>query len=163
MSVRDLIPWGRSNNRVPSVYRDDDRSPFLSLHREMNRMFDEFFRDFDMRLPIAVGGQWPHVDVVETDKEVTVTAELPGMEEKEVELLLEDGVLTLKGEKRAETEDKDRQFSERYYGRFERRISLDAEVQADKVQARFKNGVLTVTLPKDPEAQSKARRITIGH
>jgi len=163
MSVRDLIPWGRSNNRVPSVYRDDDRSPFLSLHREMNRMFDEFFRDFDMRLPIAVGGQWPHVDVVETDKEVTVTAELPGMEEKEVELLLEDGVLTLKGEKHAETEDKDRQFSERYYGRFERRISLDAEVQADKVQARFKNGVLTVTLPKDPEAQSKARRITIGH
>jgi HSP20 family protein len=53
MSVRDLIPWGRSNNRAPSVYRDDDRSPFLSLHREMNRMF----RDFDMRLPMAVGGQ----------------------------------------------------------------------------------------------------------
>jgi HSP20 family protein len=110
-----------------------------------------------------LAASWPHVDVVETDKEVTVTAELPGMEEKEVELLLEDGVLTLKGEKRAETEDKDRQFSERYYGRFERRISLDAEVQADKVQARFKNGVLTVTLPKDPEAQSKARCITIGH
>jgi HSP20 family protein len=163
MSVRDLIPWGRSNNRVPSVYRDDDRSPFLSLHREMNRMFDDFFRDFDMRLPMAAGGQWPQLDVAETDKEVTVTAELPGMEEKDIELLLEDGVLTLKGEKRAETEDKDRQFSERYYGRFERRIPLDAEVQADKIEARFKNGVLTVTLPKDPEAQPKARRIAIGH
>ena len=49
MSVRDLIPWGRSNHRAPSVYRDDDRSPFLSLHREMNRMFDDFFRDFDLR------------------------------------------------------------------------------------------------------------------
>ena len=94
---------------------------------------------------------------------MTVTAELPGMEEKDVDLLLEDGVLTLKGEKRAETEDKDRQFSERYYGRFERRSPLDAEVQADKVEARFKNGVLTVTLPKDPEAQPKARRIAIGH
>jgi HSP20 family protein len=163
MSVRDLIPWGRSNNRAPSVYRDDDRSPFLSLHREMNRMFDDFFRDFDMRLPMAAGGQWPQLDVAETDKEVTVTAELPGIEEKDVELLLEDGVLTLKGEKRAETEDKDRQFSERYYGRFERRIPLDAEVQADKVEANFKNGVLTVTLPKDPEAQPKARRIAIGH
>ena len=56
MSVRDLIPWGRSNTRAPSIYRDDDRSPFLSLHREMNRMFDEFFRDFDMRLPMAAGG-----------------------------------------------------------------------------------------------------------
>lgn len=129
----------------------------------MNCMFDDFFRAFDMRLPMAAGGQWPQLDVAETDKEVTVTAELPGMEEKDVELLLEDGVLTLKGEKRAETEDKDRHFSERYYGRFERRIPLGAEVQGDKVEARFKNGVLTVTLPKDPEAQPKARRIAVGH
>ena len=167
MSVRDLIPWGRSNNRAPVPYRDDDRSPFLSLHREMNRLFDDFFRDFDMRLPMMGGnglnGGWPHIDLAETDKEVTVTAELPGMEEKDVELLLEDGMLTLKGEKRSETEDKDRQFSERYYGRFERQIPLDAEVQADKAVARFKNGVLTVTLPKNPDAQPKARRIAINH
>jgi HSP20 family protein len=167
MSVRDLIPWGRSNNRAPAPYREDDRSPFLSLHREMNRVFDDFFRDFDMRFPMmgraGFNGSWPHIDLSETDKEVTVTADLPGMEEKDVELLLEDGVLTLKGEKREETEDKDRQFSERYYGRFERRIPLDAEVQVDKAQARFKNGVLTVTLPKDPNAQSKARRIAITH
>jgi HSP20 family protein len=164
--VRDLIPWGCSNNRVPAPYRDDDRSPFLSLHREMNRVFDDFFRDFDMRLPMMGGGfngGWPHVDLAETDKEVTITAELPGMEEKDVELVLQDGVLTLRGEKRSETEDKDRQFSERYYGRFERRIPLDAEVEADKAEARFKNGVLTVTLPKNPEAQPKARRISIGH
>jgi HSP20 family protein len=166
MSVRDLIPWGRSNNRVPAPYRDDDRSPFLSLHREMNRVFDDFFRDFDMRRPMmgpGFNGGWPHVDLVETDKEVTITAELPGMEEKDVELVLQDGVLMLRGEKRSETEDKDRQFSERYYGRFERRIPLDAEVQADKAEARFKNGVLTVTLPKNPEAQPKARRISISH
>ena len=167
MSVRDLIPWGRSNNRAPIPYRDDDRSPFLSLHREMNRLFDDFFRDFDMRLPIMRGaglnGGWPHIDLSETDKEVTVTAELPGMEEKDVELLLEDGMLTLKGEKRSETEDKDRQFSERYYGRFERHIPLDAAVQADKAMARFKNEVLTVTLPKNPDAQPKAKRIAINH
>jgi HSP20 family protein len=166
MSVRDLIPWGRSNNRAPVPYRDDDRSPFLSLHREMNRVFDDFFRDFDMRLPMMGGAGangWPQLDIAETDKEVTVTADLPGMEEKDVELLLEDGMLTLKGEKRSETEDKDRQFSERYYGRFERHIPLGAEVQADKAEARFKNGVLTVTLPKNPEAQPKARRIAINH
>jgi HSP20 family protein len=165
--VRDLIPWGRSNNQAPAAYRDDDRSPFLSLHREMNRVFDDFFRDFDMRVPMLAGGgfnnRWPRLDVAETDKEITVTAELPGLEEKDVELLLEDGVLTLRGEKRAETEDKDRQLSERYYGRFERRISLDSEVQADKVTARFKNGVLNVTLPKDPNAQPTARRIEIAH
>jgi HSP20 family protein len=165
--VRDLIPWGRSNNQAPAAYRDDDRSPFLSLHREMNRVFDDFFRDFDMRVPMLAGGgfnnRWPRLDVAETDKEITVTAELPGLEEKDVELLLEDGVLTLRGEKRAETEDKDRQLSERYYGHFERRISLDSEVQADKVTARFKEGVLNVTLPKDPSAQPKARRIEIAH
>jgi len=167
MSVRDLIPWGRSNNQAPAPYHEDDRSPFLSLHREMNRVFDDFFRDFDMRLPMmgraGFNGGWPHIEVSETDKQVTVTAELPGMEEKDIELLVEDGVLTLRGEKRAETEDKDRQFSERYYGRFERRIPLDAEVQTDKADARFRNGVLTVTLPKDPNAQPKARRIAITH
>jgi len=166
MSVRDLIPWGRSNNRAPAPYREDDRSPFLSLHREMNRLFDDFFPDFDVRPSMMGNGfnvGWPHMDLSETDKEVTVTAELPGMEEKDVELLLEDGMLTLKGEKRAETDDKDRQVSKRYYGRFERHIPLGAEVQADKAEARFKNGVLTVTLPKNPDAQPKARRISINH
>ena len=168
MSVRDLIPWGRSNNRAPAPYRDDDRSPFLSLHREMNRVFDDFFRDFDMRLPMMGSGAgfaagWPQIDLAETDKEVTITAELPGMEEKDVELLVEDGMLTLKGEKRSETEDKDRQVSERYYGRFERHVPLGAEIQADRAEARFKNGVLTVTLPKNPEAQPRAKRIAINH
>ena len=91
-----------------------------------------------------------------------VTAEVPGLEEKDVEVLLEDGVLTLKGEKRSETEDKDRQFSERFYGRFERRIPLGYEVEDDNVSADFKNGVLTVALPKTERAQAKAKRIAIN-
>jgi HSP20 family protein len=166
MSVRDLIPWGRSNNRAPAPYRDDDRSPFLSLHREMNRVFDDFFRDFDMRLPMmgsaGFAAGWPQIDLAETDKQIMVTAELPGVEEKDVELLLEDGQLVLRGEKRAENDDKDRQFSERYYGRFERRLPIGADVQVDKAEARFKNGVLTVTLPKNPGAEPKAKRIAIN-
>lgn len=166
MSVRDLIPSGRSN-RAPALYREEDRSPFLSLHREMNRVFDDFFRDFDMHLPMIGGagsnGGWPHIDLSETEQHITVTADLPGIEEKDVEVLLEDGMLTLRGEKRSEYEDKHRQFSERYYGRFVRRIPLDAEVQADKAEARFKDGVLTVSLPKNPEAQPKAKRIAISH
>ena len=166
MSVRDLIPWGRSGNQAPTVFRDEDRSPFLSLHREVNRLFDDVFRSFDGRLPAfgslsSFGPSWPSVEIAETDKEIKVTAEIPGLEEKDIEVLLNEGVLTLKGEKRSETDDKDRQFSERFYGRFERRISLGADVEEDKVDARFKNGVLSIVLPKTAKAQSQTRRIAI--
>ncbi len=166
MSVRDLIPWGRNNgNQVPTALRDDDRDPFLSLHREVNRLFDDVFRSFGSGLPAfgrgSVGAGWPSVEISDTDKEIKVTAEVPGLEEKDIEVLLNDGVLTLKGEKRSENEDKDRQFTERYYGRFERRIPLGVEVKDDQVDARFKNGVLTVTLPKTEKAQSQVKRIAI--
>ncbi|NLS20031.1 Hsp20/alpha crystallin family protein [Rhizobium sp. P40RR-XXII] len=167
MTVRDLIPWGRnSGNQVPSLSRDGDRDPFMSLHREVNRLFDDVFRGFDSGLPSlgkgsAFGGGWPSVEISDTDKEIKVTAEVPGLEEKDIEVLLNDGVLTLKGEKRSETEDKDRQFSERYYGRFERRIPLGVEVKDDQVEGTFKNGVLTVTLPKSEKAQSQVKRIAI--
>lgn len=165
MSVRDLIPWGR-NAPSQTVYRDDDRNPFLSLHREMNRLFDDVFRGFDGRLPSlrpfsTLNGGWPSVEVSETDKEIRVTAEVPGLDQKDIEILLDDDTLTVRGEKRSETEDKEKQFSERYYGRFERRIPLGYEVEADKVDAQFKNGVLTVTLPKTARAQSQLKRIEI--
>ncbi|MBB4009780.1 Hsp20/alpha crystallin family protein [Allorhizobium taibaishanense] len=167
MSVRDLIPWGRNNgNQIPSVLRDNDRDPFMLLHREVNRLFDDVFRGSGYGLPAfgtgtAFGVGWPSVEISETDKEIKVTAEVPGLEEKDIEVLLNDGVLALKGEKRSEAEDKDRQFSERYYGRFERRIPLGVEVKEDQVDARFKNGVLTVTLPKTEKAQSQVKRIAV--
>jgi len=167
MSVRDLIPRGRNDgNQVPSVFRDGERDPFLSLHREVNRLFDDVFRGFGSGLPSssnvsALGGGWPSVEISNGEKEIAVTAEVPGLEEKDIEVLLDDGVLTLKGEKRSETEDKDGQFSERYYGRFERRIAVGYEVKEDEVDARFKNGVLTVALPKTEKAQSQVKRIAI--
>lgn len=167
MSVRDLIPWGRSNgNQVPSIFSDRERDPFLSLHREVNRLFDDVFRGFGSNLPSLSGasafrGGWPSVEISDGEKEIKVTAEVPGLEEKDIEVLLDDGVLTLKGEKRSETEDKDKQFSERFYGRFERRIPLGTEVKDEQVDARFKNGVLTVTLPKSEKAQSQVKRIAI--
>ncbi|KKX32901.1 Hsp20/alpha crystallin family protein [Rhizobium sp. LC145] len=167
MSVRDLIPWGRNgSNQAPPLYRDDNRDPFLSLHREVNRLFDDVFRSFDSRLPAfgslsSLNAGWPTVEISETDKEIKVTAEVPGMEEKEIEVLFDQGVLTLRGEKRSETEDQEKQFSERFYGRFERRIPLGHEVEDDKIDARFKNGVLTVVLPKSAKAQSQIKRIAI--
>lgn len=167
MSVRDLIPWARSSgNQVPGASRDGARDPFLSLHREVNRLFDEAFRGFGPNLPSfpgvsAFGGGWPSVEISDDEKEIKVTAEVPGLEEKDIEVLLNEGVLTLRGEKRSEMEDKDRQFSERFYGRFERRIPLGYEVQENNVDAQFRNGVLTVTLPKSEKAQSQVRRIAI--
>ena len=167
INVRDLIPKNRSASGSPTVYREAD--PFMSLQREVNRLFDDIFRGFDARtfgrLPAAVTGWtagWPNLEVSESEKEVRVTAEMPGLEEKDVEILLDDGVLTLRGEKKAETEDKGRHFSECFYGRFQRQIALSPEIEQDKVAASFKNGVLTITLPKTERAQSKARRIAIG-
>jgi HSP20 family protein len=171
MNVKDLIPWNRENSRAPAAYRETD--PLMTLHREVNRLFDDVWRGFAMptfgRFPslsanIRSGSSagWPNVEVSETDKEIRVTAEVPGLEDKDVEVLLDDDVLTVRGEKKSETEDKERQFSERFYGRFERRIALGAEVEEDKVQASFKNGLLTVNLPKSEQAQSKAKRIAIN-
>jgi HSP20 family protein len=160
MTVRDLIPWSRG--RDLTARRGEESNPFLALHREVNRLFDAAFRGFDLT-PLGDGRTlgWPNIEVSETDKDVKVTAELPGLDEKDVQLELADGTLTIKGEKRTETEDKDRLFSERYYGRFERRIPI-ADVDEDKVSAAFKNGVLTVTMPRLPETQSKVRRIAIN-
>ncbi len=169
MSVGDLIPWRRNNSeQLPSVFRDGERDPFLSLHREMNRLFDDVFRGFGSSPPSPDGlsaftSRWPSIEISDGDKEIKVTAEVPGLEEKDIEVLLKDGALTLKGEKRSETEDEDNQFSERFYGRFERRIPLGYEVKEDQVDARFKNGLLTVTLPKSEKAQSQVKRIAIKH
>jgi HSP20 family protein len=166
MNMRDLIPWGRNAQPTPSPYREEG-DPFLTLHREMNRLFDDVFRGFDIAPFGSFGGMgrmagWPSVEVSETDKDIRVSAELPGLEEKDVEVLMSDGVLTIRGEKRSEVEDKSRAFSERTYGRFERRIPLGWEVEEDKVNASFRNGVLTVTMPKSAKAAAKARRIAIN-
>ena len=170
MAVRDLISWGRNRSSVPSsMQQSDEASPFLTLHREMNRLFDDVFNRFDTGLPSAFGrmpawsgGSWPSLEVTASDHEVRVSAELPGMEEKDIELLVDEDVLTIRGEKRSETEDQGRRFSECYYGRFERSIALPFEVEDEKVEASFENGVLTVTLPKSAKAKEKAKRIAIG-
>jgi HSP20 family protein len=168
MNMRDLIPWSRAESKTPALYHDAD--PFMALHREVNRLFDDVFRGFEQfgmgRYPTVAAPRshsaWPYVEVSDSDKEIRVMAELPGLEEKDVEITLDDDVLTLRGEKRSETEDKERQFSERFYGQFERRIPLGVEVERDKVEANFSKGVLTITMPKTERAKTRTKRIAIN-
>lgn len=145
---------------VPFTRRADD--PFLSLQREMNRLFDDAFRG----LPAIAGNGKallaPSMDVKETDKAVQVTAELPGVDQKDVEVTYADGALIIKGEKKAEKEETKAGYhlSERSYGSFFRSMAID-DVDADKIDAKFDKGVLTVTLPKVPAAQAKTKKIEV--
>ena len=159
MAIGDLIPWNRNRN-VPAPQQSD---PFVTFRREMDRLFDNFFRGFDLPMIGTPGwsvGGWPHVEISETDSEVKLVAELPGMEQKDVDLTFNDGMLTLKGEKKAETNGA--VYSERWHGQFERTVQLGPDVDPDKINAEFKNGVLTVTVGKRPEAQRQVKRITIN-
>lgn len=154
----------------PSVFRVQRRElpalrvahPGVPLVDEVNRLFDDFFREF----PAAAPAQFvPSLGVEETADAIRVSAELPGLEEKDFELSVEDGVFTLRGEKRSERSEKDEKAgwsrSERTYGRFERRIALPVDVDVQKASATFKNGVLEVTLPKREEAKPKAHTISV--
>jgi HSP20 family protein len=165
MAIKDLVPWTNKSREV-GFPRGTDLHPFLTLHREFNCMFDDVFRGFDLTpfgstFRATDGLGWPQIDIDETNKEVRITAELPGLEETDVSLEIANGILSISGEKKSESTDKDRRFSERYYGRFERRIPLQ-DVNEDAVSAVFKNGVLTITAPKSVEARSKVRRIAIN-
>ena len=163
MPIKDLIPWNKDRN-VPA-HGSEQLHPFLAMHREMNRMFDDMFRGFDLapmsldRRFGAVG--WPNIDIDDTGKEIRITAELPGIDEKDIELQIANGMLSISGEKKSEMEDKERRFSERFFGRFERRIPLE-HVDEENAEASFRNGVLTVTLPKSQTAKERVRRIAIN-
>jgi HSP20 family protein len=152
--------------------------PFEDLRREVGRLFEDFgygFRRLPSRRSIfetepfwrrtALSASAPAVDMVEKETAYEMTAELPGMDEKNIELTVADDMLTIKGEKREEKEEKKKDYylSERRFGSFERSFRLPEGVESDKIEASFKKGVLTVTLPKTPEAQkkSKEKKITI--
>lgn len=163
MAFSDLTPWA-SRPQALSPRSREEADPFQVLGREMNRLFDSFSRGFGFPAAARGGqwsGTWPRVEVSETDAEVKVVAELPGLEEKDVELTLRDGVLTIKGEKVSQS--KGALYSERWHGQFQRSIQVGPAVDPDKVGAGFKNGVLSVTLVKRPEAQAQVKRIPIGN
>lgn len=157
MRMHSLVPqlWGRSEEE-PDVFRN--------LHREIDRVFEDFGRSFPFPGFMGEGGYFtPRVNVSETDKEIQISAELPGMEEKDIDVNLSGNVLTIKGEKKYEKEEekKDYRIMERSYGSFQRRIPLPYDIAADNIKAEFSKGVLTITLPKPPEVAEKNKKIKI--
>ena len=164
------VPAKTERSAVPQTW------PFESLRREIDRLFDDFDSGF-WRSPFS-GSLFdvrpfrrrnsdltasPAVDVSETDKAYEITADLPGMDEKNVEVKLANGILTIKGEKQDEKEEKQKDYCrrERSFGSFERSFQVPEDVDGEKIEASFKKGVLSVTLPKKAEAQKSAKNITI--
>jgi HSP20 family protein len=153
----NLLPW-RNRKRGEVVRTDETMSPFLSLHREMNRVFDDVLRDFDVRG--RVGSRWPAIEICETAAEIKVFAEVPGLDKRDVEVTLHEGLLTLRGQKKLERNGA--VYSERWEGVFERNIPVGEDVDPERINASFKSGVLTVVLLKKPEARRAAKRIAIN-
>jgi len=134
---------------------------FRTLHREIDQLFNDFTRGFPT---FGDSGIMPvNLDVAETDKAFEVTAEIPGARPEDVDISLADGVLTVKGEKKSEKDDKQKNYHmmERSYGAFQRSFRLPAEVDENKIDARFDNGLLKITLPKASGAQSKVKKIEV--
>jgi HSP20 family protein len=165
MRVTDLIPWKRTHGSEPAR---NERDPVAVLQNDINRALADFLRPLNLPFggwpaPFLNGDSGIQVDVAETDKEVKVTAELPGLSESDVDVRLGDGLLVISGEKKAdrEVDEKGYILRERSVGRVERSVPLPDGIDASAAQATFKSGVLTVTIPKTAEARNGAKRIPV--
>lgn len=164
MQIKDLIPWAHKDKSPESKAGSDN--PITTFQREMNRVFEDFWGQFD-RPNGPLEWSWDksgtRCDVVETDKAVELSVELPGMDMSDIELTVSDDLLSIKGEKKIERkEDKKGYYlSERSYGSVYRTVLLPPGVDSEKAEASFKNGVLTVTVPKTAEAQAKLKHIEV--
>ncbi|MGE3844267.1 MAG: Hsp20/alpha crystallin family protein [Vicinamibacterales bacterium] len=146
--------------------------PILQLHREIDRVFDDAFRGFGFPTPAPLRwpSEWPGimkpvVDIQETDKQYRIALEVPGVEEKDIQITLDNDVLVVRGEKRQEQETKDGGFHriERSYGSFQRALNLPGDANQDTIKANFKNGVLTITMDKrEASAPRQGRSIPVN-
>jgi HSP20 family protein len=156
-----IIPWSRKEDRSLAERSGD---PFNYLRNQINRVFDDFWGEPRLASRSeGFTGFAPKVDVTETDKEVKICAEIPGVEAKDVDVSVEENTLAIKGEKKYEREENEKgQYRmERSYGSFERSIPLPVAVDETKAKAEFKNGVLRLTLPKRPGAESRRKKILV--
>jgi HSP20 family protein len=170
------LPIKTDATSVTQPTKAADWQPFDALRNQVDRLFHDFQTGF-LQAPFFrplpdIESFWrrdlgfdvtPAIDIVEKDKAFEVTAELPGLDVKNIDLQLSNGMLTIKGEKHEEKEEKtkDRYVSERRYGSFRRSLQIPGSVDVEKIEASYKSGVLTVTLPKSQEAQKKEKTIPV--
>jgi HSP20 family protein len=181
MDWNKLKPWNwfkkeqnNESSNLPVRRADHSQHPLARLHDDMDRLLDSFFESWGMpslarmgrageRGLLPSGFLRPSVDISENKKGYTIRVEIPGVEKDDVKLTIEDDTLLISGEKRQEKEDNDGGYHcvERSYGSFQRVISLPADADQEKLEAKFRNGVLTLTLPRKAGVQSNAREIAI--
>jgi len=165
VDIRALVPW-RERSQVPAT-GEDFFEPFRNFRREVDRMLDTLFDGFGPSGASRGVSPWwsftPAIDVSETDKELLVTAELPGVSEKDIDVTLAGDILTIKGEKKSEHERHNGEYAyaERSYGSFSRSIRLPFEAKDEDIEARYDKGVLTVRVPKPAELQKEVRHIEV--
>ena len=160
MTMQDVSSFGRQQASVPAFWHDYEAFPFATLRRDMDKFFDNLFRKpafgYGGYTPFAsVTATWPIVEVKDLDTKVVVAAEIPGVAAKDVELLFDHGILTIRGEKKGEKNESG--YSELFYGRFERQIPLSYSVDVEHCVAEFHDGLLTIELPKLAEVENKKK------
>jgi HSP20 family protein len=163
VDIKALVPW-RSKSESPAT-GNDLFAPLAAFRREVDRVFDSFVNGFG---PWAYNGASlqqliPALDITESDNEFVVSAEVPGVSEKDVDVTVVGDILTIKGEKKAEHEERndDYGYTERRYGAFMRSIRLPFEVKDEQIDAKYDKGVLTIRVPKPAEAQKPVRHIEV--
>lgn len=152
------------NKYLPDLFgRNGGRDMFSNLQREIDRVFSDFSRGTPTLGDFGRGVMGFKVNVAESDNAIEVTADIPGVKPKDIDVQLKDGILTIKGERQAEKEEKQKDYHvvERSHGMFERSFQLSSDVDATKVDTTFDKGVLKVTLPKLPTAQTKVQKIEV--
>lgn len=161
MTIRELINWGRPF-RLPVIQKGRYERSLASLQDDVHRLFEGFF---ERASPTAWFGydSFPSVDIIENDKDFKIKAEMPGIDPDKVEVSVTEGFLTIKGERKEETEEKDENYLRREmsYGSFQRTIALPATAESAKAEASFKNGILTVQILKKAEALKKPTKLPI--
>jgi len=172
--LKGILPTRQNKSSLPIPRRQEEAmDPFRMLQMRTNQLFEDFWESFGSwgidrwrpfsGAPAFFEGGWPRVDVSEDNKEIVVKAELPGVDEKDIDVSLADDALTIRGESRVEEENKGRNYHclECFQGSFTRTIPIPVSVESDKAEASFKKHVLTVKLPKTEAAQKKGKRIEI--
>ncbi|ABK18537.1 Hsp20/alpha crystallin family protein [Syntrophobacter fumaroxidans] len=182
MDFKKLAPWNwfkkeeeQQSANLPVQRYDQPRhdNPVARFHQEIDRMFDHFFRGFGFpsmgvgrEIAPMSGTEWlkPMLDIAAGDKEYTITVELPGVDEKDVQLELQEDTLIIKGEKRQEKEEKDKNYyrMERSYGSFQRVLSLPEDAEQEGINAAYKHGILTITIPRKARAVAKPKQVVIN-